>query len=231
MKTIGILGGMSWESSAQYYAIINRAIRDRLGGITSAKIILHSFDFDEVARLQREGEWRALGQMLGNAASGLEKAGADCMLIATNTMHLVAPEVEAATNIPLLHIADPLGQALSKAGHGTVGLLATRFTMEQPFYAERLSQHGVKVVTPCEDQRAEMHRIIFEELCAGEIKASSRAACQAMIDDLRAKGATAIALGCTEIMLLIEQEHSPLPLFDTTQLHCQAATHFALGDE
>ena len=229
MKTIGILGGMSWESSAQYYAIINRAVRDRQGGIASAKVLMHSFDFDEIAGLQRAGNWEALGQMLGNAAKGLEQAGADAMLIATNTMHLVAPAVEAAINVPLLHIADPLGSALQRAGHRKVGLLATRFTMEQSFYAERLAGHGLEVFIPSDGQRAELHRIIFEELCAGELKDSSRQACQNMISDLQAQGATAIALACTEIMLLVAQEDSQLPLFDTTALHAEAAVNFALG--
>ena len=228
MKTIGILGGMSWESSAQYYAIINRAVRARQGGIASANILMHSFDFDEIARLQREDDWDALGQILGSAAKGLGQAGANLILIATNTMHLVAPAVEAAINVPLMHIADPLAEALKEAGHSKVGLLATRFTMEQPFYADRLAAHGVNVVIPSKDQRLELHRIIFDELCAGEVKDSSLQACQTMIRDLQAKGATAIALACTEIMLLVGQEHSPLPLFDTTELHAQAAVNFAL---
>jgi aspartate racemase len=230
MKTIGILGGMSWESSAQYYALINRGVRDHLGGIASAKIVMHSFDFDEIARLQREDEWDRLGAILGDAAAGLERAGADTILIATNTMHLVAPQVETAISVPLMHIADPLGDALRYQGHAKVGLLATRFTMEQPFYAERLAGHGLEALVPPEDQRIEMHRIIFDELCAGKVSANSLATVQAMIADLQARGATAIALACTEIMLLIKPEHSPLPLFDTTQLHCAAAVEFALKD-
>ena len=228
MKTIGILGGMSWESSAQYYALINQGVRERLGGIASAKIVMHSFDFDEIARLQREDAWDRLGGILGDAAAGLERAGADTVLIATNTMHLVAPQVEAAISVPLMHIADPLGCALAAQDHAKVGVLATRFTMEQPFFAERLAQHGLEALVPPEDQRIEMHRIIFEELCAGEVSANSLAKVQGMIADLQSRGATAIALACTEIMLLIKPEHSPLPLFDTTQLHCRAAVDFAL---
>ena len=231
MKTIGILGGMSWESSSQYYALINRGVRGSMGGSAAAKIVTHSFDFDEIARLQREDAWDRLGGILGDAAAGLERAGADTVLIATNTMHLVAPQVEAAISVPLMHIADPLGRALVSQGHTKVGLLATRFTMEQPFYAERLAQHGLEALTPPEDQRIEMHSIIFEELSAGEVSAGSLATVQAMIADLQARGATAIALACTEIMLLIKPEHSPLPLFDTTALHCEAAIEFALHAE
>lgn len=230
MKTIGILGGMSWESSAQYYAIINREVRRRRGGIVSAPIIMHSFDFDEIARLQREDAWERLGDILGEAAAGLERAGADVILIATNTMHLVAPQVEQRIACPLLHIADPLADAFKAAGHDTVGLLATRFTMEQPFYAERLEQHGLEIVVPEAGDRAEIHRIIFDELCAGEIREESREFFLRVIDDLAQRGAQGIALACTEIMLLIEQEHGPLPLFDTTRLHAHAAVDFALSN-
>lgn len=220
---------MSWESSAQYYAIINREVRVRRGGIVSAPLVMHSFDFDEIARLQREDAWDRLGDMLGQAAAGLEEAGAQVILIATNTMHLVAPRVEEHISCPLLHIADPLAEAFKASGHDTVGLLATRFTMEQPFYVERLKQHGLKVVIPREDDRAEIHRIIFDELCAGEIREDSRNRYLRVIDDLSERGAQGIALACTEIMLLIEQHHSPLPLFDTTRLHAHAAVDFALS--
>lgn len=230
MKTIGILGGMSWESSAQYYALINRAVREARGGITSAPILMHSFDFDAIASLQRAGEWEGLGAMLADAAVGLQRAGADGIVIATNTMHLVAPQVEASLNVPLIHIADPLGMALAQAGHSRVGLLATRFTMEQPFYAERLATHGLDMVIPNDGHRAEVHRIIFDELCAGRVLEQSRALFQKAIADLQAHGASAIALACTEIMLLLDQAHSPLPLFDTTTLHCRAAADFVLSD-
>ncbi|MEL6375174.1 MAG: aspartate/glutamate racemase family protein [Pseudomonadota bacterium] len=230
MKTIGILGGMSWESSAQYYTLINRGVRDHRGGIASAPLLMHSFDFAEIARLQAEDEWDQLGTMLGEAAAGLAQAGAEAIVIATNTMHLVAPQVEAVSGASLIHIADPLGRALHRAGHAKVGLLATRFTMEQPFYAERLKTHGVEVIVPDEAARAQLHRIIFDELCAGHIADASRARMQAMIAELDSEGATAIALACTEIMLLISQEDSPLPLFDTTALHCAAAVEFALSD-
>jgi aspartate racemase len=230
VKTIGILGGMSWESSAQYYALINREVRARRGGIASAPLLLHSFDFEEIAALQRAAEWDRLGNMLGEAASGLERAGAEVILLATNTMHLVAPQVEERIACPLLHIADPLAAAFTAGGHDTLGLLATRFTMEQPFYAERLRVSGVGVVVPEESQRAELHRIIFDELCAGIVREDSRERVRAMIARLAARGAQGIALACTEIMLLIEQEHSALPLFDTTRLHARAAVDFALSD-
>ncbi|MEO1648566.1 MAG: aspartate/glutamate racemase family protein [Pseudomonadota bacterium] len=230
MKIIGILGGMSWESSAQYYALINQGVRDRVGGIASAKILLHSFEFAEIARLQAKGEWDALGAQLGRAAAGLERAGADVILIATNTMHLVAPAVEAAISAPLLHIADPLGAALKREGHARVGLLATSFTMEQPFYAERLAQHGIETLIPEKSQREELHRIIFEELCAGQVRDASQDYARNLIAQLHAKGATAIALACTELMLLVKPEDSLLPLFDTTALHCAAAVEFALSD-
>ncbi|MDY7099284.1 MAG: aspartate/glutamate racemase family protein [Pseudomonadota bacterium] len=229
MKTIGILGGMSWESSAHYYAITNRLVRERRGGIVSAPIVMHSFDFDAIAALQRQDEWERLGEMLGDAAAGLERAGADCILIATNTMHLVAPAVQSAVSCPLIHIADPLSDALKANGHEKVGVLATRFTMEQPFYAERLKTHGLTAVIPNDTHRGEIHRVIFEELCAGQVLDASRDFYCDVIEDLKARGATAIALACTEIMLLIEQCHSPLPLFDTTELHCRAAVDFALG--
>ncbi|MEM7666026.1 MAG: aspartate/glutamate racemase family protein [Pseudomonadota bacterium] len=228
MKTIGILGGMSWESSAQYYTIINREVRARRGGIVSAPLVMHSFDFDAIATLQKAGEWELLGDMLGEAAAGLERAGADVILIATNTMHLVAPRVEQHISCPLMHIADPLAEAFKIAGHDTVGLLATRFTMEQPFYAERLAENGLKVVIPQDSARAEIHRIIFEELCAGQVHESSRQFYCEVIEGLQSRGARGIALACTEIMLLIDQCHSPLPLFDTTRLHAKAAVDFAL---
>ncbi len=220
---------MSWESSAQYYAIINRLVREARGGIVSAPIIMHSFDFNAVAALQRAGEWEQLGDMLGEAAAGLERAGADCVLIATNTMHLVAPQVEAAIGCPLIHIADPLGQTLKGAGHTNVGLLATRFTMEEAFYADRLASHGLEVLVPGAEHREEIHRVIFEELCAGQILEPSRQFYCDVIADLQARGATSIALACTEIMLLVEPCHSALPLFDTTALHARAAVDFALA--
>ena len=221
---------MSWESSAQYYAFINQGVRERVGGIASAKILMHSVEFAEMARRQAAGEWDALGAQLGEAAAGLELAGADAMVIATNTMHLVAPAVEAAISIPLLHIVDPLVEALNAAGHNKVGLLATRFTMEKPFYSERLAEYGIEVVIPEAVAREELHRIIFEELCAGEERGSSKDFANGVIEELKEQGVSAIALACTELMLLIKPETSLLPLFDTTALHCAAAVDFALRD-
>jgi len=229
VKTIGILGGMSWESSVHYYAIINREVRARRGGITSAPLVMHSFDFERIAALQRADEWEQLGDILGKAAAGLERAGADCVLIATNTMHLVAPQVEEHISCPLLHIADPLAKEFKAAGHDKIGLLATRFTMEESFYADRLKQHGLEVVVPNDAHRDEIHRVIFDELCAGKVCAKSRAFYCDVIADLQSRGAQGVALACTEIMLLIEQCHSPLPLFDTTALHCKTAVDFALS--
>ena len=230
MKTLGILGGMSWESSAQYYALINQGVQARLGGIASAKLLMHSVEFAEMARRQAAGEWEALGAQLGEAAAGLERAGADAIVIATNTMHLVATAVEAATSIPLLHIADPLGAALREAGHKRVGVLATRFTMEKAFYADRLTSHGIEVIIPEEAEREELHRIIFEELCAGDVRGPSQHFAHGVIERMQLQGVPAVALACTELMLLVKPEASALPLFDTTTLHCAAAVDFALSD-
>ncbi|MEO1489122.1 MAG: aspartate/glutamate racemase family protein [Pseudomonadota bacterium] len=229
MRAIGILGGMSWESSAQYYTLINRDVRERCGGIASAPLLMHSFDFAEIARLQADNQWERLGTLLGEAAAGLERAGAEAILIATNTMHLVAPQVEATITVPLLHIADPLAKAVGEAGHSHIGLLATRFIMEQPFYTGRLKDAGVATIIPEDAERVELHRIIFDELCAGIISESSRLFATELIESLERRGASAIALACTELMLLIEPQHSALPLFDTTALHCEAAVDFILA--
>lgn len=230
MKTIGLIGGMSWESSALYYAAINRGIRDALGGIHSASITMHSFDFAEIAALQKAGDWDALGATLAEAAKRLEAAGADMLLVCTNTMHKLAPEIEAATSIPLLHIADPLGSAIRKAGFTRAGLLGTGFTMEQDFLKDRLShEHGVTCLVPDDAGRAEVHRVIYEELVAGEVREESRARYCEIVDQLRADGAECIILGCTEIVMLLRQEDSSLPLFDTTALHAAAAVEAALA--
>jgi aspartate racemase len=230
MKMLGLIGGMSWESSAEYYRIINQGVRERCGPTASARCLLWSFDFAEIAILQTAGDWDTLAVLLVDAAKRLETAGADLLLICTNTMHKSAPEIEAATRVPLLHIADPAGAAVKAAGHKTVGLLGTAFTMEQPFYAQRLAEkHGLNVLVPEADDRAEVHRVIYEELVTGKIKPASRATYRAVIKRLAARGATAIVLGCTEIMLLIGPEDSPLPLYDTTRLHAEAAVAFALA--
>ena len=229
MKTIGIIGGMSWESSAQYYAIINRAVRDRLGAPHSARILLHSLDFGEIAALQAAGEWERLGTIMAASARALEAGGADCIVIATNTMHKLAPEVEATCTLPLLHIADATGAAIIAHGLTRVALLGTAFTMEQDFYHARLAnRYGLEVIVPGAEDRAKVHRIIYDELVAGEVRSSSRSAYRDIIARLAEQGAQGVILGCTEIMLLIDQSDSPVPLFDTTSLHALAAVEFAL---
>ncbi len=230
MKTIGIIGGMSWESSAQYYALINRAVRDRLGSPHSAQILMHSLDFGPIAALQAEGEWDQLSELLVDSAEALEAAGADCLLLATNTMHKCADAIEDASDLPLLHIADAAADAICAEGITRVALLGTAFTMEQDFYRERLEEHhGLEVIIPEAEERAEVHRIIYEELIAGEINDTSRESYREIISGLADEGAQGVILGCTEIGLLITQEDSPVPIFDTTALHAQAAVEFALS--
>jgi aspartate racemase len=230
VKTIGLIGGMSWESSAEYYRILNRAVRDRLGGNHSAKILLWSFDFAEIERLQHDGDWPALTRLMIDAAIRLEAAGADLLLICTNTMHLMADEVTAAVNIPLLHIADPAGETVRSAGLRKIGLLGTAFTMERDFYKGRLAERfGLDVLVPEAEDRAIVHRIIYEELVAGVINPASREAYRGVIARLVTRGAEAIVLGCTEIMLLVDAEDSIVPLFDTTALHAEAAVVMALA--
>jgi len=230
MKTIGLLGGMSWESSAQYYAIINRAVMARLGHPHSARVLMLSVDFGEVERLQHAGEWDALGAMLAGEARRLEAGGADCILLCTNTMHLHADDVTAAVSIPLLHIGDSTGKAIRAAGLTRVGLLGTAFTMEKPFYRERLQREfGLDVLIPDEAERALVHRVIYDELVGGAVRDESRAAYLAVIGRLRERGAEGIILGCTEIMLLIGPNDVDIPLFDTTRLHALDGVDFALG--
>ncbi len=229
MKTIGLLGGMSWESSAQYYAILNREAMRRLGHPHSARVAMLSVDFGEVERLQHVGEWDALGAMLAADAARVEAAGADCLLLCTNTMHLVADAIQAAIAIPLLHIADPTGAAIRAAGLSHVGLLATGFTMEKPFLRERLARFGIDVIVPGAEDRATIHRVIYDELIGGIVRPESKAAYLAVIERLRARGAAGIILGCTEIMLLIGQADTDLPVFDTARLHALAGLDFALA--
>lgn len=226
---IGLIGGMSWESSAQYYRLINEAVRERLGGVASARTLLWSFDFAEIERLQHAGRWPELSRRLADAARALEAGGADFLVLCTNTMHREADEIEAAVHIPLLHIADPTGEAIRAAGLSTVGLLGTAFTMEHDFYRGRLERkHGLTVLTPEAEDRAVVHRIIYEELVAGRVLDASREAYRAVIARLIARGAEAIILGCTEIMLLVSQVDSAVPVFDTTTLHAMAAVERAL---
>lgn len=231
MKTIGLLGGMSWESTQTYYRLINEGVKSRLGGLHSAKLVLYSVDFAEIEALQHQGDWPATARILSGAALSLENAGADFLMIGTNTMHKVAPEIEEAINIPLLHIADATANVLTQDNIQRVGLLGTRFTMEQAFYRERLEAAGIEVVTPDAPQRAEVHRVIYEELCQGEIQAPSREAYLAVINSLAEQGAQAVILGCTEIGLLIKQTDTPVPLYDTTAIHAAQAVNQALtGD-
>lgn len=229
MKTIGILGGMSCESTALYYARLNAGARERLGGLHSADCLIRSLDFAQVERLQAAGDWDAAGAMLAAAARGLQAGGADLMILATNTMHKVAGAIGEAVSIPFLHIADATAQALVEAGMTRPGLMATAYTMEQRFYLDRLRAAGLSPITPGDADRAETHRIIYDELCRGEIREESRAAYEAIAGRLRAAGADSLILGCTEVGMLLSPANSPLPVFDTTHIHCDAALAAALA--
>ncbi|MCD1586210.1 aspartate/glutamate racemase family protein [Halomonas sp. IOP_14] len=231
MRVIGVLGGMSWESTQGYYRALNEGVKAALGGFHSAKIVMVSVDFAEIEALQQQGNWHAAGEMLASAAQSVERAGADCLLIATNTMHKVAPAIEQAVTIPLLHIADATAEQLTADGITRVGLLGTRFTMEQDFYIGRLEkQFGIEVVVPDQSERDTIHRVIFDELCQGRIKDVSRQRYLAIIDSLHAHGAQAVILGCTEIAMLVGQRDTKVPLYDTTALHAQRAVAWALND-
>jgi aspartate racemase len=230
MKTIGLIGGMSWESTIPYYRQINEVVKASLGGLHSAKLILYSVDFHEIERLQHGGDWAAAGELLANAACALENAGADFLVICTNTMHKVAPAIELAVSIPLLHIADPTAIAIKRAGHTKIGLLGTRFTMEQDFYKQRLREnHGLVVLIPNQEDRDIIHRIIYDELCQGKILAESRVEYKRIMAALANQGAEAIILGCTEISLLVSAADSSVPLFDTTSIHARSAAEWALS--
>lgn len=230
MQTLGLIGGMSWESSAEYYRLINQGVRDQRGPTSSARLLLWSFDFSQIETLQHQGRWDDLGQMLADAARRLESAGADCLLLCTNTMHCLASAIEQAVAVPLLHIADPTADALRAAGHVRVGLLGTAFTMEQDFYRGRLAdRHGLDVIVPEAEDRAAVHRIIYEELVAGTINPASREVFRGVIARLVDRGAEAVILGCTEIMLLVGPADSSVPLFDTTRLHAGAGIAAALA--
>jgi len=230
MKTLGLIGGMSWESTIPYYRQINETVKEHLGGFHSAKLILYSVDFHEIERLQRDGEWHAAGALLANAARSLEMAGADLLVLCTNTMHKIAPEIEAAVSIPLIHIADPTALEIRRAGYSSVGLLGTRFTMEQDFYRDRLRErHGLAVHIPTAEDREVVHRIIYAELCMGKIMPQSRVQFRRIMAGLVAQGAQAIILGCTEISLLVGQGDAVVPLFDTTSIHARAAAEMAMA--
>lgn len=229
-KVIGLIGGLSWESSAQYYRIINEQIRDRLGGLRSARCLMWSFDFAEIEALQHAGRWPDTAALMIDAAQRLERGGADFILICSNTMHRVADDVHAAINLPLLHIADPTAERIQSAGFTRVGLLGTAFTMEQDFYKGRLTdRHGLDVLVPDEEDRHTAHRIIYDELVQGRTTSDSRQAYQEIMARLVERGAQAIILGCTEIMLLVRPEDSSVPLFDTTAIHAEAAVDRALS--
>ncbi|MDN3526009.1 aspartate/glutamate racemase family protein [Halomonas sabkhae] len=229
MQTIGVLGGMSWESTESYYRALNQGVKASLGGFHSAKIVMVSVDFAEIEALQRQGDWPAMGQLLAEQAQRVQAAGADLLLLATNTMHKVAPQIEEAIDIPLLHIADTTGERLVADGRRRVGLLGTRFTMEEAFYTERLTERfGIETVVPDEGQRQRVHDIIFDELCQGRIDAGSRTEYLNIIGALRRQGVEAVILGCTEIALLVSQVDTVMPLYDTTALHAGSAVARAL---
>ncbi len=229
MKTIGLLGGMSWESTALYYRLINQETRRRLGGLHSAPLVLVSVDFEPIERLQAADDWDAAGELLASRAGEVAAAGADFLLLCTNTMHRVAGAIEEAVEIPLLHLADATAQRIAADGHTRVGLLGTRFTMEQPFYRERLESTGLEVLVPDSAGREQVHRIIYDELCQGEIRPESREGYQAVVAELEAAGAECIIAGCTEITLLLQPEDCVLPLYDTAQIHALAAVERALA--
>jgi aspartate racemase len=230
MKTIGLIGGMSWESSAEYYRLINQGMKERLGGHHNARSVMVTVSFEEIKALQHAQQWDELGERMKQAALQVQAAGADVVLLCTNTMHRVAPALEAALDVPFLHIVDPTAQALRDAGVRRVGLLGTAFTMEQDFYCGRMQdRHGIEVVVPEAPDRALVHQIIYDELCHGIVRDGSRDAYRRIIGDMQAQGVGGIILGCTEITLLIAQEHVTLPVFDTTALHAQAAVDWALA--
>lgn len=229
MRRIGLIGGMSWESSAEYYRLLNQGVRERLGGLHSADCLLLSVDFAEIEALQSSGRWEEAGERLASAARDLVAGGADFVVLCTNTMHKVADAIEAAVDVPLLHLADTTAGAVLAAGIRRVGLLGTAFTMEQSFYSDRLAGHGLEVVVPGAADRALVHRVIYEELCLGVVREHSRAEYRGVIERLVENGCAGVILGCTEIELLIGPDDSPVPIFATTRLHAEAAVDLALG--
>lgn len=230
MKTLGLIGGMSWESTIPYYRIVNERMRERLGGLHSAKLVLHSVDFAEIEAMQHRDEWETAGAVLAEAARGLQAAGAEAIVICTNTMHRVAPQVQAAVDLPLLHIADATAARIRAAGLTRVALLGTRFTMEQAFYRDRIAAAGIEVLTPDAAQRDRVHRVIYDELCLGRILDASRDDYRSIMADLVGRGAQGVILGCTEIGLLVGAGDAGVPLFDTARIHAEAAADWALAD-
>ncbi|TMP39792.1 aspartate racemase [Pseudoalteromonas citrea] len=229
MKTVGLIGGMSWESTASYYRIINQGIKARLGGLHSAKIVLNSVDFAEVEAMQQADDWQLSAELLKSSARSLEAAGAQCIMICTNTMHKVADEVAATVSLPLIHVADTTARVLTAKGVTKVALLGTRFTMSEPFYKTRLEQRGVDVVVPTDDEQTVIHDIIYQQLCLGDIREDSKQQYLDIINLLQHQGAQGVVLGCTEIGLLISQQDTDIPLFDTAEIHANAAVEFALS--
>ena len=231
MKTIGLIGGMSWESTVPYYRVINETVKERLGGLHSARLILYSVNFHDIERLQHSGDWAEAGRLLAQAARALQAAGADFLILCTNTMHKVADVIESEVDIPLFHIVDATAEEIRRCGMTTVGLLGTRFTMEEAFYKGRLRvRHGIEVVIPNEADREIVHRVIYEELCLGKIFDASSTEYLRIIQRLAERGAQGVILGCTEISMLVGAEDSPVPLFDTTCIHARKAAERALHD-
>jgi aspartate racemase len=231
MKVIGLIGGMSWESSAQYYRILNESVRERLGPLHSARSLMYTVDFHDIAEMQRRGEWAELAAAMVDAAQRLERGGADCVVLCANTMHKVAPAVESAVRIPLLHIADATGRTIAARGLKQVGLIGTAFTMEEDFYKGRLAERfGLSVLVPDKRGRDAVHRVIYEELCRGQICAPSKAEIARILCELAEQGAEGVILGCTELPLLVGEKDSPVPVFDTTAIHAEAAVAFALQE-
>jgi len=228
MRTLGLLGGMSWESTLPYYRIVNERVRERLGGLHSARLVLYSVDFAEIERLQHAGDWTAAGRALADAAYALQRAGAEALVICTNTMHRVLEAIEETVDIPVLHIADSTARRMRAQGVKTIGLLGTRFTMEHDFYSGRLEENGFLVLTPDAAQRADVHRIIYDELCLGTVEDTSRERYRGIMADLVRRGAEGIILGCTEICLLVGAADTSVPVFDTTRIHAEDAADWAI---
>ncbi|HEX7965417.1 MAG TPA: aspartate/glutamate racemase family protein [Gammaproteobacteria bacterium] len=229
MKTLGMIGGISWESTTHYYQRLNQLVAERLGGLHSAELLMHSVDFDPIQHLQHAGDWQACGRIFTGIARRLEQAGAQGLIVCANTMHILAEEIRAAVSIPLIHIADATALAAKQAGVASVALLGTRFTMEQPFYRETLESHGLKVTVPDTAGRERLHRIIYDELCLGVVKPGSKEAFYRIVDELAKDGARGAVLGCTEFTLIADAARSPVPLFDTTELHARAAVEWMLA--